>query len=209
MRWIVLLALLAAAPGAAAEVSIAPSEPPALDASERDELDTGGVVVRELPGSEGEGIAVLVVGLVEAPPGAVWAVMADCEEQDEFLPRISHAAVRDRDGDQHTCDLVVDLPFPFEDAKAATRHRVRRLPDGGYQRSWRLAAGDWSYERHDGSWTVHPYAGGRALLVNRMHLQPKTVLPLWFVRTAQAQQAPASFDAIRARVREQLESGPE
>lgn len=181
----------------------APLAPPALAEDDRTRLDAGEVVIRDLPPTDADGIGVLLMGLVDATPDQVWAVMADCEEQDEFIPRIRHAAVRDRDGDSHTCDLVVDLPAPLGELRTATRHHVRRLPDGGHQRRWDLLPGDWDYLRNSGSWTVHPYQDGpRSLLVARMDLLPKSVLPVWILRAAQVRQAPETFAAIRARVRE-------
>ncbi len=181
----------------------APPAKPALDEGDRTRLDGGEVVVRDLSPTEADGIGVLLMGLVDATPDQVWAVMADCEQQDEFIPRIRYAAVRDRDGDSHTCDLVVDLPAPLGDLRTATRHHVRRLPDGGHQRRWDLLPGDWDYLHNSGSWTVHPYQDARrSLLVGRMDLLPKSVLPVWILRGAQARQAPETFAAIRARVRE-------
>ena len=181
----------------------APPAPPALAEEERTRLDAGEVVVRDLPPTDPDGIGVLLVGVVEAPPDRVWAVMADCDEQDEFIPRVRYAAVRDRDGDSHTCDLVVDLPLPMSDLRTATRHQVRRLPDGGYQRRWYLLPGDWDYLRNSGSWTVHPYQDGRrSLLVGRMDLLLKSMIPLWILHAGQIRQAPETFGAIRERVRQ-------
>ncbi len=159
-------------------------------------------MVRELPPTDPDGVGVLLVGVIEAPPDRVWAVMADCEEQDEFIPRVGYAAVRDREGDSHTCDLVIDMPLPMSDLRTATRHHVRRLPDGGYQRRWDLLPGDWDYLRNSGSWTVHPYQDGRSLLVGRMDLLPKSMLPAWLLQAAQVRQAPETFAAIRKRVLE-------
>jgi hypothetical protein len=181
----------------------APLAAPVLEAVDRERLEAGEVVVRDLPPTEPEGIGMLLMGVVDAPPNQVWAVMADCEEQDEFIPRIRHASVRDRDGDSHTCDLVVDVPFPLGDLRTATRHRVRRLPDGGHQRRWDLLPGDWDYVRNSGSWTVHPHdSGRRSLLIGRMDLLPKSVVPFWILHAAQVNQAPQTFGAIRARVRD-------
>lgn len=181
----------------------APLTAPVLGDDDRSRLEAGETVVRDLAPSDGQGIGVLVMGLMKAPPDQVWTVMSDCEAQDEFLPRIVYAAVRDRYGNDHTCVLVVDLPFPMEDLRAATRHHVRRLPDGGYQRYWELLPGDWGYHRNSGSWTVHPSADGRrSLLVNRLDLLPKSSVPEWILRAAHVRQAPETFDAIRARVRE-------
>ena len=185
----------------------APLSPPKFAAEERTTLDAGGVVILDLPPTEADGIAMLLAGLVDAPPDQVWAVMSDCDKQDEFIPRISYAAVRDRDGDSHTCDLVVDLPFPMGELRTATRNHVRRLPDGGHQRRWELLPGDWDYTHNSGSWTVHPYQGGRrSLLIGRMDLVPKSVLPIWILHEGQVRQAPETFGAIRARVR-QVASG--
>jgi hypothetical protein len=181
----------------------APDEPPAFAEEERSRLEAGEVLVVDLPPTEPDGIGMLLAGVVDAPPDRVWAVMADCEEQDEFIPRIRYAAVRDRDGNSHTCDLVVDLPFPLSDLRTASRHHVRRLPDGGHQRRWELLPGDWDYRRNSGSWTVHPYQGGRrSLLIGRMDLLPKSVIPFWILHEAQVRQAPETFTAIRARVRQ-------
>lgn len=179
----------------------APPTVPGIGEADRLRLEAGETVVRELPPSDGAGLGVLVMGLITAPPDQVWVVMSDCEAQDEFLPRILHAAVRDRDGDDHTCELVVDLPFPMEDVRTATRHHLRRLPDGGYQRHWELLPGDWGYLRDSGSWTVHPYTGGRrSLLVNRLDLLPRSSIPEWILRAAHVRHAPETFAAIRARV---------
>jgi ribosome-associated toxin RatA of RatAB toxin-antitoxin module len=187
----------------------APLAAPALGDADRARLDAGEVLIRDLEPSDPNGIGVLLMGLVDATPDQVWEVMQDCEAQDEFLPRISHAAVQDREGDSHTCDLVVDLPLPLSDLRTETRHRVRRLPDGGHQRRWDLLPGDWSYLRNSGSWTVHPYSGGgRSLLVGRMDLLPKSAMPNWVLRAAQARQAPETFAAIRARVRQILSRAP-
>ncbi len=213
MAWRLVLGWVLAAGSPHASVAGAPaqidSEPdrfapltaPALAEDERSRLEAGGVVVRDLRPSDGEGIGVLVMGVIEASPDRVWAVMSDCGEQDQFLPRVTYSAVRDRDGDEHTCELVVDLPFPMAPARTATRHYVRRLPDGGYQRRWELLPGDWSYRRDSGSWSVHPYADGRrSLLVDRLDLLVKSAVPAWIVRAAQTEQAPATFAAIRKRV---------
>lgn len=191
--------------GSEAADRFAPLTAPVLEGDERSRLEAGEVLVRDLPPGGSEGIGVLVMGLIEAPPEAVWRIMSDCEEQDEFMPRILYSAVRDRDGDSHTCELVVDLPFPLEDARTQTRHHVRRLPDGGYQRHWELLPGDWSYRRASGSWTVHPYAAGRSLLVNRMDLLLKAAVPEWILRAAHTRQGPETFEAIRVRVRERAE----
>jgi len=197
--------LLAAGSLRAAEPELerfAPLAAPALGDGERARLAAGEVLVRPLPPSAGEGIGTLALGVIDAPPERVWAVMADCAEQDQFLPRVTYSAVRDRDGDAHTCELVVALPFPLAAARTETRQHVRRLPDGGYQRWWELLPGDWGYRRDTGSWSIHPFTGGRSLLVSRLDLLVKGAVPAWLVRAAQSDQAPATFAAIRKRVAE-------
>jgi hypothetical protein len=185
------------------EARFAPLAAPELAVGERSQLAAGEIVLRYLAPSDAAGLASLVMAVIDATPAQVWAVMADCDEQDEYMPRIASAAVRDRAGDDHTCDLVIDLPFPADDARSTTRQHVRRLPDGGYQRRWELAPGPSSYERYGGSWSVHPVAQGqRSLLVNRVDLVPKSSLPLWMLRAVYRQEAPAGFEAIRVRVRE-------
>src|SRR5262245_29051681 len=199
------ISLAEAAPpaGPGGDDRFAPLLPPIFAEDERTQLDAGEVVIRDLPPTEPDGLGILLAGLVEAPPDQVWAVMADCEKQEEFIPRVLYAAVLDREGDSHTCELVIGLPIPLADLRSRTRHHVRRLPDGGYQRSWDLLPGDWDYRRNSGSWTVHPYQDGRrSLLVGRMDVQPKSVMPVWLLHSAQVRQAPETFAAIRDRVRQ-------
>ena len=180
---------------------LAPADPPVLSDSDRQQLEAGALVIRDLPASDPGGIGLLVMGLVDATPDRVWKVMSDCEKQHEFMPRVSHSAVRDRDGDKHTCELAIDMPYPLDPVRVETRQIVRGLPDGGHQRRWELAPGDWSYLRDDGSWSVHPYATGqRSLLVNRMDVLLKSALPVWILRAAQTREAPAVYEAIRLRV---------
>ena len=213
MRWTLALGLALAAPLAAAAESeapapaieitarYAPSQAPTLSSDERARLAHGEVVVREMQASDSDGIGMLVMAVVDAPPERVWQVMADCDAYEEFVPRVSHARVRDRDGAFHTCELVVDLPMPLGDQITETRQQTRRLPDGAYQRLWTLLPGDWSYHRNDGSWTAHPHGeGAQSLLVNRMDARPKSSVPLWILRAAQVRQAPETFLAIRKRV---------
>jgi hypothetical protein len=187
----------------------APPAPPAFEGEDRTRLDAGEIVTRDLPPTDPDGIGMLLMGVVDATPAQVWAVMSDCKGQDEFIPRVRYAAVRDRDGDSHTCELVVELPFPMGELRTQTRHHVRRLPDGGYQRRWDLLPGDWDYLRNSGSWTVHPYRDGRrSLLVGRMDLVPKSVIPVWLLHAGQVRQAPETFAGIRARVRQILSRQP-
>jgi hypothetical protein len=181
----------------------APLEAPDVTDGERSRLAAGETVIRDLPPDDGAGVGVLLMGLVDAEPALLWSVLADCERQEEFIPRVLSAEVRDRAGDEHSCELVIDMPFSMEDERTASRHHVRRLPDGGYQRRWDLLPGEWVYLRNSGSWSVHPWDGGdRSLLVNRVSLVPRIAVPNWIVSAVHRRQAPATFDAIRRRVRE-------
>ncbi|MAE93115.1 MAG: hypothetical protein CL910_00500 [Deltaproteobacteria bacterium] len=193
--WLVLSLLVA---GAAAAV-----EAPDLDTEQRVRLDRGDVIVLEASPTNGEGFAYRSFGVVDAPSARVWPVVSDCGDLDEFMPRMIRADQFDEQGTSYVCETEIELPFPLSNRTNAARSFLEELPGGIFRRQWSLVPGDWDWHRNDGSWTVWPWgeALDRTLLEYKMDAWLKTRLPDFVLDAAQSIQAPAAFDAIRARVR--------
>jgi ribosome-associated toxin RatA of RatAB toxin-antitoxin module len=171
-----------------------------ISADHRAQLEKGEVVVTLLEPTGGDGIAALARAVVDAPVAKVWPVVRDCQHFQSFMPRTKESRVSDAAGDQFTCYVEIEMPFPLSNLKASTRSTVRELPGGGHERRWALESGD--YERNSGSWTVKPWAEGKkALLEYRIDVKPNSSVPDAIARRAQSSSLPEMFDAIRQRAR--------
>lgn len=197
---LVFVALLAAAMAAAVES-------PDLTAEQRSRLDRGDVIVLAASPTDGKGFAYRSLGVVDAPPVRVWPVVSDCGRFDEFMPRMVRSdqfdEQLDKQGASYVCEIEIELPFPLSNRINAARSFLEELPGGIFRRYWSLVPGDWDWHRNDGSWTLWPWdePRGRTLLEYKMDVWLKTRLPNFVLEAAQSIQAPATFDAIRARVR--------
>ncbi len=164
-------------------------------------LERGEVVITPLQPTGGEGIAALARALVEAPPAAVWPVVRDCQHFSAFMPRTKVSRRSDDQGDEFTCFVEIEMPFPLSNLKSTTRSTVAPLPGGGHVRRWTLVSGD--YERNGGSWAVKPWgaSGQRSLLEYRVDVKPKMAMPDAIAQRAQSSSLPKLFEAIRVRAR--------
>jgi hypothetical protein len=176
---------------------------PALSVDQWEVLERGEVVVTELPPNGGNGYAYKTYGLVEAAPARVWRVIQDCDQLDEYMPRMALAVETEQTENSYVCETEIDLPFPLSNRRNKARSILERLPGGIFKRQWSLTDGEWDYHRHDGSWTIHPWgeAGERSLLENWIDSWPKNAVPDFIVHAARTVQAPEAFEAIRKRVR--------
>lgn len=179
---------------------------PELPAGERERLDRGEILFSQLDGRQASGIAVRAQAVVEASPDAVWRVLRECGEYDEFLPSTRFSELRHREANVAICYTVIDMPFPLDDLVSETRVVERSLPDGGFERRWSLLRG--SYSRNDGAWSVQPWQGApdRALVDYHVDFELDTLVPQFLLRSAQRRTLPAVFEALRQRVRERAAS---
>ncbi len=182
---------------------LAGAEPPTFTAEQRAELESGSVVLQEVSPTDDHGNAYRSFAVIDAPPRQVWPVVRDCEQLDEFMPRMARAEETDRSEDSYVCETEIELPFPLENRVNSARSFLEELPGGGYRRHWSLVSGHGHYRRNDGSWTAYPWGddGSQTLLVNFMDVWLETQVPDFVIAGAQTVQAPAVFDAIRERVR--------
>jgi ribosome-associated toxin RatA of RatAB toxin-antitoxin module len=166
---------------------------------ENQDLRDGNVVVRQRP-PNGDGIALVACGVVEAPPRAVWPVLRDCDLYEQFLPGVERSILLGRRDGVARCDVSIDLPFPLDDLRSVTRVEEIERRDGGFARKWSLVGGN--YRRNEGSWTLSAWGaeGRQTLAVYELDIELDTIVPDFLLWRVQSATAPKVFDAIRQRV---------
>jgi ribosome-associated toxin RatA of RatAB toxin-antitoxin module len=188
-RSFLLLALTLGATPAAAER-------PYFNGPQTKMLEDGKVIVRRLEPTGGTGVAARAVGLVDAAPTVVWPVIRDCQHFSKFMPRTTSSKLIERTGNVAVCEVVVDMPFPFDDLTSVVKSTETEKA-GSFARTWALVSG--TYNRNQGTWEVHPWKGGRSLLVYQLDIDPKISIPDAIIRKAQTGSLPDVFEAVRKR----------
>ena len=194
--------LLCASP-ADAEVRV---ELPTLSAVDRQRLEAGEVLARHGRADRGGAGLGWAAGLVHATPEQVFKVIADVGRYTEFMPRVVESRVLGTKGSRYRFYYRIDMPWPLSDYDCVTQNwheedRRRRI----YSRKWMLLTGTFTY--NEGSWTVFPWAGARALLVYSSKVLPKTAVPTRVVNYAVKIALPRAVEAVRHRVGAVLRMG--
>ena len=137
-----------------------------------------------------------MVGLIQAPPEKVWAIIQDCNRYAQTMPRTLESHELERQGDRVRCKAKVDMPFPFGDLVSDTE-AVQTVERGvRYQRKWTLRGGD--FEANEGIWTLEPRDGGAATLVRYQSLfVPKVAIPAWIQNWATTVTMPGMLEGLR------------
>ena len=172
------------------------AERPYFNGPQTKMLEDGQVIVRRLEPTGGTGVAARAVGLVDASPQVVWPVIRDCQHFSKFMPRTRSSKLIERTGNVATCEVVVDMPFPFDDLSSVVKSTETEKA-GSYARTWTLVRG--TYKRNQGTWEVHPWKGGRSLLVYQLDIDPEISIPDAIIRKAQTGSLPDVFEAVRKR----------
>ena len=87
---------------------------------------------------------VVADAVIDAAPAKLWAILSRCAGYAGTLPSISASKELSRSGslsagnEKVRCEMTVDLPWPLDDLTSISIARHRRLPKGGFERSWRL-----------------------------------------------------------------------
>ena len=140
------------------------------------------------------------IGLVKAPPEKVWAVIRECGNYKNTMPRTLESKELARAGNQVRCRVTLDMPFPFQDIWVETESIETVDPGRRYHRAWKLRDGD--FRSNTGSWTLEAHGGGASTLVTYEILsEPNIALPQWILKAAQELTLPDLIEGLR----EQLE----
>lgn len=170
-----------------------------LRAQSRAQLARGHINVEavDVPGHDTP--RAIVKAVIDAPPPKVWRIIGDCANYENTMNRVASSKLLRRDGDQHICQIEIDLPFPLSNLNAVTRATHKEGPDE-WSRHWKLIRGD--YEVNTGSWVLTPFdeAGTRTMVVYQIHAEPNVPLPDWIQARAQKSSLPDLIRRIRREV---------
>jgi ribosome-associated toxin RatA of RatAB toxin-antitoxin module len=141
----------------------------------------------------------VVKAVIDAPPDKVWALIWDCGNYENTMPRILKAEMVKQQGSDTFCKVTTDLPFPLPDLTSLTRSKHVIKP-GKWHREWSLIEGD--YQRVDGSWTLTPFEGdpNRTLAHYQIHAEPGLPLPKSLLALAQKNALPGMIEGMRERL---------
>ena len=163
--------------------TLATSEAIAIDPSAVD-VRTSAVKGSDMP-------RITAKAVLAQPPEKVWGVISDCSKYKGRMPRVAAAKLVKKEGNKHTCEVTVEVPFPFSNLTAVTE-AVHEESAEGMSRRWKLVRGD--YKKNEGSWEIKPLEGGKKSQVTyTLHVEPNTSLPSSILEAAQKKAIPDLF----------------
>lgn len=178
---------------------------PKLTDEQRTKLEAGEILTRVKDVEPHSATLAHAVGIVDAPPAAVWKHIDACGDYSKFLPRVAESEEMSRKGEDVVCRTVVSFPFPIGDvpSEMACRHRV--LGEDRFQRQWKGIKGP--YHVNEGSWNLFPWGEDkkRTLVVYSIKVAPEVQIPQALRRKVQEMTLPNVIEAVRKRVTETAE----
>jgi len=170
------------------------------DAAAWDALLKGDILVETVPVPGSNIPRAVLHAVIEAPPARIWAVVSDCSNYKKNMPRIAESQQLKREGDDVTCRIVADMPFPLSNTTNISRAH-HTVADGVYKREWKMVEGD--YKSNEGSWVVAPLdpAGTRSLVVYTIHIVPTTPVPGFMMAMGTKQTLPGMIHGLRKQMK--------
>jgi hypothetical protein len=177
-------------------------EPTADEKSDsRARLDAGEIIIKTSK-VDGSGVPrVKAMGVVDAAPAAIWAVVERCADYKKTMIRTADSEELSRKGNVVRCRVTIELPFPLKNLTATTDAIHTVVAGKKWQRRWSLVEGD--YKRNSGSWTLIPFdeSGKRTLVIYEVHAEPNIALPDSIQRAAQKKSLPDLFEHLRETIK--------
>jgi ribosome-associated toxin RatA of RatAB toxin-antitoxin module len=166
-----------------------------LTAGQLEALDRGEVLVEaDVDRRKGRGDVRAAVR-VTAPAAHVFAVMTDCAQALEFVPRMRKCVVRETAPDrswqliEHEIDYGWYLP--------ATRYTFRAEYEQDRSVAFRHVSGD--FRENEGLWELAPAGSGGATIVTyTVRIVPRFYVPQWLLRASLRRDLPELMRALRA-----------
>ena len=151
------------------------------------------------------------IGLIDAPPQIVFAVLDDTESYPEFMPYSSEVRVLKREKNTVLAYQRLDLPFVSDrDYTLRSKHEVWRGPDGPiYRIRWEPANDLGPAEKTgvlrvnvcEGGWLLEPDPSGGTRAVYSIFTDNGGALPQFLATNASRMAIRKLFDAIRNQVK--------
>jgi len=158
----------------------------------------GELVVMKFPPPNDAGISFQAVQRMSVDPEKLRPVLRDCQHFSKFMPHTLKSQMRNQVGQTAVCDVIVDMPFPFDDLWSIVNSKWGELKPGVWQRSWVLVEG--SFNRNVGSWTI--VESGQPNVVYAIYkasVDPKIAVPDFILRRAQVSSIPNLMQAVLKR----------
>jgi len=151
------------------------------------------------------------IGMIDAPPNVVFAVLDDTESYPQFMPYTSECKILKREKNTVLAYQRLDLPFVSDrDYTLRSKHDVWRGPDGPiYRIRWEPANNLGPAEKPgvsrvnlcEGGWLLEPDANGGTRAVYSIFTDNGGALPSFLSNNASRIAIRKLFDAIRERVK--------
>lgn len=131
--------------------------------------------------------------LVEAPPTAVWKVIADKEAAPEYIESLESATIIEDNAEYQLIEQVMKLgPLP------RVTYVVKHTPLPPHTVQFERHSGD--LKSISGFWKMLPVDGGKkCLVVYRLALKPGFLVPNFVMRNALKKSLPDALRAVRDR----------
>lgn len=152
------------------------------------------------------------IGLIEAPPHVVFAVLDDAESFPQFMPYTSEVRVLKREKNSMLAYQRLDLPFVSDrDYTLRSKNEIWRGPEGPiYRIRWEPAndlgpaarPGVSRVHLCEGGWLLEPDSSGGTRAVYTIFTDNGGALPQFLASNASRMAIRKLFDAIRKQVKD-------
>lgn len=162
---------------------------------------TAGEIIVETKSVKGSDVPeAIVTAVVDAPPGDVWAIISDCSKYKKNMIRVAEAREISRKGNDVTCEVTTDMPFPFSNLRAKTLAKHTVGPPV-WSREWNLIEGD--YDSNHGGWRIQAFdlEGTKSLVVYNVHAVPDMMVPDSLIKKAQRDTLPDLMRHLRKKLK--------
>ena len=163
-------------------------------------VQNGELVVMKFTPENNAGVSFQAVKRMDVSPQKLRPVLRECQHFHEFMPHTLKSKMTKRNGNTAVCEMVVDMPFPFDDLRSVVDSKWGETKPGVWRRSWTLIKG--SFHRNMGSWTVlNGPSPNTAYAVYKASVDPKISIPDLILRKAQVNSIPNLMKAVLERAK--------
>lgn len=135
--------------------------------------------------------------IVAAPAERLWAIIDRCGDYKDTMVSILDSHELWRRGDQRSCDITADLPFPLPNLRGITLATNTIETGKRWRRTWQQTSGD--YVSNNGSWQLTRVDALRTHVVYTLAAKPHIAIPAFATRIGQRQVIPALFEKLEAQ----------
>jgi len=175
---------------------------PSLSQDQVDRLNAGEVLVdlnADLDPPVGDAI-----GVIDAPPEAVFAIVSDFARQSSWLDDVTLSeVVGEEEGGIVLCHGITDTPWPMEDREWTNRTWNGQMEVDGvpvYVSNWVYVPGSGNLEASEGYWLMVPWGddGSKTLLRYYLVIDLGTPMPDFLLNWGSENMLPTRITGLRA-----------